>query len=152
MTPTEAALHCEARKWSYRQTKEGVVISFLLHPNDLPDGLALAPLGTRFMLAVCEIDDQEQPAKPKEKTPKTFHEMSPAQQAGMLCADEVFMKFMRETGNVKSENIADTVRALCGVASRSDIKPGTESARRWASIVSDYRAWQHEPEFVPDDR
>ena len=151
MTPTDAALHCEARKWSYRQTKEGVVISFLLHPNELPDGLALAPLGTRFMLAVCEIDDQEQPAKPKEKAPKSFHDMSPAQQAGMLCSDEAFQKFMKETGNVKADNVADTVRGLCGVASRSDIKPGTEAARRWFDIVSDYRAWQREPEFIDND-
>jgi hypothetical protein len=148
MTPTEASLHCEARKWSYRQTKEGVVISFLLHPNELPDGLALAPLGTRFMLAVCEISDQETPVKPKEKTPKSFHDMSLAQQAGMLCSDEVFQKFMFETGGTKPENIADTVRGLCGVKSRSDIKPGTEAARRWFDIVSDYRAWQHEPEVL----
>ena len=146
MTPTEASLHCEARKWSYRQTKEGVVISFLIHPNELPDGLALAPLGTRFMLAVCEIDDQEQPAKPKEKTPKSFHDMSPANQAGILCADEAFQKFLAETVG-PTDDAAATVRLICGVTSRGDIKPGTESARRWASIVSDYRAWQHEPEF-----
>lgn len=145
MTPTEAALHCEARKWSYRQTKEGVVISFLLHPNDLPDGLALAPLGTRFMLAVCEIDDQEQPAKPKEKTPKTFNEMSPAQQAGMLCTDEAFVRFIAETAG--RHDTTETIRMICGVTSRGDIKPGTEAARRWTNIVGEYRAWQNDPDY-----
>lgn len=148
MTPTEAALHCEARKWSYRQTKEGVIISFLLHPNELPDGLALAPLGTRFMLAVCEINDQEDPAPPKEKTPRPFQQITPANQAGILCDDLPFQKFIKET--LGSDDAAESVRLICGVTSRSNIKPGTETARRWASIVSDYRAWQHEPEFLPE--
>lgn len=146
MTPTDASLHCEARKWSFRQTREGVVISFLIHPNELPDGLALASLGARFMMAVCEIADDETPAKPKEKTPRTFQDMSPAQQAGMLCADDVFSKFIAET--VGSSDPTQAVRLICGVTSRGDIKIGTEAARRWQSIVSDYRAWQREPEFI----
>lgn len=148
MKPTDAAMHCEARKTSYRQTSQGVVISFLLHPNETPDGLSLAPLGTRFMLAIVELADDETPAKPREKQPKSFHDMSPSQQAGMLCSDEAFQKFMMETGGIKPEKVADAIRLLCGVTSRSAIKPGTEAERRWMGIVSDYRAWQHEPEHI----
>lgn len=148
MTPTDAALHCEARKWSYRQTKEGVVISFLLHPNELPDGLALAALGTRFMLAVCEIGDDEKPVNQKEKQPKSFKDMSFAQQAGMLCNDPSFQKFMKETTDFTHGDVPLMVRQFCGVESRKDILPGTSAATMWIALISDYRAWNLEAEII----
>jgi uncharacterized OB-fold protein len=58
------ATHCEAKKHAYRQTQDGVVVSFVLHPQDMPEGLATAPLGTRYVLAFVELNDDE---TPKEK-------------------------------------------------------------------------------------
>lgn len=58
------AVHCEALKVAYRQTKDGLVVSFVIHPNDMPDALAVAPLGTRYMLVVSQIGDDEQPVPP----------------------------------------------------------------------------------------
>lgn len=137
----------ELRKIAYRQSaKDGLVITFAVHPNDMPSGLASAPIGTRFMAALVEIGDDEKPiGKAREK--QSWHDMSLAQQAGILCGDPVFAKFLDET--VGPNDPAKTIRSLCGVGSRSDIKPGTEAARRWTLIVSDFRAWQHEPEVVP---
>ena len=60
---TIPAVHCEARKVSYRQTKEGLVVAFVIHPNDMPDTLATAPLGQRYMLALAAIGDDEQPVQ-----------------------------------------------------------------------------------------
>lgn len=62
---TQNASHCEARKISYRQTKEGVVISFVLHPNEIPDSVATAALGTRYLLALVELNDDETPKETK---------------------------------------------------------------------------------------
>jgi hypothetical protein len=111
-----AALSCEAKKHAYRQTQDGVVVSFVLHPQEVPDGLAISALGTRYMLALVEVDENEQPKQPREgikqthemapdpapppdRARKSWDEMSPAQQAGMLCADAAFRKFLRETEN-----------------------------------------------------
>lgn len=58
------AIHCEARKIAYRQTRDGLVVSFVIHPNDMPDTLATAPLGQRYMLALAAIGDDEQPIAP----------------------------------------------------------------------------------------
>lgn len=49
----------EARKVSYRQTKDGVVIAFVIHPNDPHTELAIAPLGIRLMIGYAEIGDDE---------------------------------------------------------------------------------------------
>lgn len=71
-----AAVHFEARKIAYRQTKEGVVVSFVVHPNDVPDSLAVAQLGTRYLLALVELSDDETPVPPAES------EASATEQAG----------------------------------------------------------------------
>ena len=33
---TELAEHFEAKKYAYRQTKDGMVVSFVIHPDDVP--------------------------------------------------------------------------------------------------------------------
>lgn len=47
----------EARKWGWRQTKEGIVVSFLVHPNDINAVLAIAPLGTIYAIGFREMPD-----------------------------------------------------------------------------------------------
>jgi hypothetical protein len=70
---TIPAVHCEARKVSYRQTKEGLVVAFVIHPNDMPDALAVAPLGTRYMLALAAIGDDEQPIEQSSQRQPMSH-------------------------------------------------------------------------------
>jgi len=48
----------EAINISYKQTREGDVISFRIHPEDRNNDLANTPLGTRMLLAVAEIKDE----------------------------------------------------------------------------------------------
>lgn len=60
------ASHFEAKKHAYRQTQDGVVISFVVHPNDLNAALAVAPLGTRYMVAVAQIGDDGMPVETPE--------------------------------------------------------------------------------------
>ena len=65
---TVPSTHFEAKKHAYRQTQDGVVISFVVHPNDLNAALAVAPLGTRYMVAVAQIGDDDQPVPPGVKS------------------------------------------------------------------------------------
>ena len=58
---TVPSVHCEAKKISYRQSRDGLVVSFVIHPSDMPDELALAPLGQRYVLALAAIGDDEEP-------------------------------------------------------------------------------------------
>jgi|SRR5215472_9041286 len=62
----------EALKYALRQARDGLVVSFVIHPSDIPDALLLAPIGTRWVLAAVEIADDEQP-----KQPEIIHEPAP---------------------------------------------------------------------------
>lgn len=167
-TARKMAIDCEMLKVAYRQSKDGIVVSFLIHPQHVPDGLAVAALGTRYIVALVEIGDDETPRPPKQKevdakprpdsfcpsqggARRSFHEMTLAEQAGMLSADPAFIKFLEteRCGSVTdSTSAAVYVRALCGIKSRSELKAGGEPAQRWTNLVSDYRAWMREPEVV----
>ena len=54
------AAHCEVRLAALRRTKDGTVVSFLVHPNDVPDCFSLDPLGQRYMIGIAAIGDDEQ--------------------------------------------------------------------------------------------
>lgn len=123
MNVREHAMHCEAKKHAYRQTQDGVVVSFVIHPQDVPDGIALSALGTRYMLALAEIGDDEKskssPTKAKKPvdegdseirepafaSKKNWHEMKMSQQAGVLCNDKVFHAFLNEGVRLKTDRI-----------------------------------------------
>lgn len=79
---------------------------------------------------------------------RKFSDMSPAQQAGMLCDDAAFRKFIDETICTPcntTEQAAEIVRDHCNVRSRSEL---TVTNLYWANLVDDYRKWQRVPEFV----
>ena len=51
------AITCDAIKIAYRQNKEGFVVSFSIHPQDMPAELANAPVGSQWQLQLVELDD-----------------------------------------------------------------------------------------------
>lgn len=95
-----------------------------------------------------------------EKVRRSFDEMSPAQQAGMLSNERAFQRFLEEKysdnwyRNVTvpdvcpypAEVAASTVRDLCQVMSRRELNQRTAE---WTDLVRAYRLWQREAEVVP---
>ncbi len=171
----ERALNCEAKKHAYRQTQDGVVVSFVLHPQEVPEGLATAPLGTRYVLAMVELNDQDEPKEVMPNTGKqqsasaqqhktvpasdsttpawarkSWDDMPASQQAGILCDDPSFRKFLGENWpEYDGSNAVGIVYILCDIRSRTEILPGTRAEKRWQRLVADYRTWQLAASVVP---
>lgn len=55
----EAALNAEVKLYAFRKTRDGTIISFVLHPNEMPDKLATADIGDCFVMALVPIEDQK---------------------------------------------------------------------------------------------
>jgi hypothetical protein len=167
-TARESASHCEAKKHGLRQTQDGIVVSFVLHPNQVPAALQLAQLGTRYMLALVEIGDDEKPINRKEEqTPVEPLAPKPAPSAdnaaarapskpvapekrltriaAILCADPVFQSFLFEHDMIdeRSEEKARlAVHFICHIKSRRDIIPGTPAGDEWEKLYSKFMAWK----------
>lgn len=162
------AVNMEARKVGMVQHQDGDwVVRFKVTADSMPAMLTQAPMGQRFVVALVAIGDNEEPLPtttveeparevpkpPAPRTPKSWHQMSPAQQAGLLCSEVQFQRFLIETYGRHSPGLADAaenaaviVREACCVQSRREIVSGSVPAQRWRDIVADYRAWDRYPQ------
>ena len=137
---SKIAEHFEAKKYAYRQTKDGVILSFVLHPDDVPKEMALANIGQRYMVACAQIDDFENPIRPAAVTEG---ERAVAR-ANLICRDASYQSWVRrnrgEWPDVDFENTTDeeyaaqVIRSVCNVESRSELKY-SETAR---TLLSDH--------------
>jgi hypothetical protein len=68
------------------------------------------------------------------------------QQAGILCSDSAFRRYLSLFLGVPGEPITqdeaiDVVRQICGVASRAELDGDQTAAFRWLLLERDYRRW-----------
>lgn len=99
-----------------------------------PTGDGGIPVGIARLQAAPEAKP-EKPEQPK----KRWGEIPPVQQAGIACGNESFRKFL----NVDDADAAAVkVRAICEVTSRSELKPGTNAAHKWADLYGRFENWQ----------
>lgn len=144
-----------ARKHGWRQTDKGYVLTLLIDPTDQWQEVALASLGEAFGVAMVKIDPATGQSVPEvhggyshiEAAPsgantdnsrqrvsgKRWSEMSRAQQAGVLCADE---RFWRWAGVTNSDQAAEYLRHQCGVNSRRELDGKPEM---FDAMIATYR-------------
>lgn len=159
------AYRLEGKKDSLRQTQDnGVKVTFSIHPQDMHPALYSDPMGQRYVIVIVPIDDNEQPKQNEVQQPslrstaspvgkgldsqrdsKSWGDMSPAQQAGIRCSDPEFQAFL---GAQDAEKAAAIVREKCGVASRSEIIPGTDAFVYWKAIDGAFRDQQFEQRYT----
>jgi hypothetical protein len=115
--------------------------------------------GTSIPVAIARLDIEKavhEPSKAQEKPKRSWAQMPPSQQAGVLCLDEQFQRFLKgwsrgvdiftingtEDPIDGSADAAEVVRLACGVSSRADLDKNGEAEKIWHGLVADYRAWQ----------
>ena len=125
----------EAKKYAYRQTKDGMVLSFVLHPDDVPKEMATAPIGQRYMVACAQIDAHENPIRPRATTDAE----KALARANLICRDETYIQWVRMNfyqWHVVDETLedeeyaAEVIRFICGIDSRSELKTNPEARER----------------------
>lgn len=115
--------------------------------------------GAEVPVALARIDPNAEKAAPEPRKPpaepaakRRFAELSLAQQAGLRCADPEFQQFLtrREGGSDivnNAEMAAATVRELCHVESRSDIRAGDASGRLWKDLEAEFQDYRHHIDY-----
>lgn len=96
------------------------------------------------------ISPTQREAEPEKPHPaqRSWHNLSPAQQAGIRCSEPAFIRFLSEEFNssiMHEKSAADFVRFHCLVASRADIKPNHPSARLWRELDEKFQVWMRVP-------
>lgn len=97
-----------------------------------------------------ELWTEDEDGTPPEWQGSKWDDLGPVKQAGVLCNEEGFWRFLTERC-AKCDNAAAAakiVRGLCNVETRAALAKDTEAARKWREVVAEYRAWQREPEII----
>lgn len=124
----QASYHGEVRvvRSSYT-SKTGPTITLALHDIDELNKVQGMD-GKRYMLALVEIGDDEQPVQPVEK-PKGG---ALAKLAGIWCSNPNFIKWI---GASDAEGAAKQIRVMCGVLSRAELDSNPDAADRFQRLI-----------------
>ena len=101
---------------------------------------------TNIPVALARLNEEPKPEPVKER--RSFDELRPSQQAGMLCQQGDFRTFLAERSgctHFKTLDIdmaADDVREHCEVHSRADLDTNPTAAGLWQSLRAEFEAWK----------
>jgi hypothetical protein len=142
-------IHLEVKKDALAQRQSGDwAVRFTAQAADLPIQLLTAPMGTRYMCVLVEINDDERPVEHILKQREEWRNLGPVKQSALRCKDPIFWRYLEEEmmapPPLDEELAATAVRSLCGVASRSHLgKPGYQEQRQaWYGLDNAFQAWK----------
>lgn len=161
----------EAKKYGLRQSKEGVILSFVLHPDDVTNAILLAPVGQRGMLAFVPIGDDEQPDmapddavpaasetamdEPKEHRDRAITKSERSKQAYasasageravtravLLAKDQRFLDWV---GVSDDHEAAMVLRQSLGIQSRREIATNPDALNEFLALEERFRIDTHQ--------
>ena len=143
----DAAVHFEAVKTSMSQSKQGTILRLAIHPNEVPASLHTDWVGSRYMVAMVKLDDHDQPEISDEQRETERLIAS----AGMLCRNLDFAKFLFDADTLlgvpndeaeREKRVADALREILGVESRSEMKNNSVARERFKNISEEFTRWK----------
>jgi hypothetical protein len=129
----------EGKKVALKQTKDGIVMSLAIHPDDLPEELIRDFVGARYMVVMVRLNDDE---TPMQREPVNKH----ISVAGMLCRDPQFWDFLYEQGLLLETNedaATEWLKAYLNIDSRRELKDNQEAQTALNKILREFKEWKN---------
>ena len=140
------ALSFEAIKVSMNQDKNGIILRLNVHPNDCPKELHTDWVGTRYMVAMVRLNDEDMPDTREDQV---IIERLIAS-CGLLCRNEDFFSYMFENDMVRHSTIPvqmemyciEGVRNYCNIKSRTEFRDNVSARDKFVILRDDFKAWK----------
>lgn len=139
------AMHFEGVKVSMSQDKNGIILRLSVHPNDCPKELHTDWVGTRYVVAMVRLNDQDEPETRLEQ--QRIERLISS--AGLLCRNEDFAEFLLNVGLVEEVDInniektcANALREHCGIRSRSEFRDNVPAREKFEQLREEFRLWK----------
>jgi hypothetical protein len=124
------------------QDKNGTNLRLCIHPDDVPQELHQHWVGSRYMVAMVKLTDEDEPELSEDQIRKQRLFKS----AIMVCKEESFWSYMSDTNPFSlgslinsEEGCAKHLRDRLGISSRSDLKKDNDALKKFENILLDYR-------------
>jgi len=146
-----SALSFEGVKVSMSQDKNGIILRLNVHPNDCPKELHTDWVGTRYMVAMVRLNDDDTPDD------RGYVEIQKViASAGLLCRNEEFYKYIFDLAiansmdnvlhtNVPSEmenECIDAMKKICGIKSRTEFRDNEAARKKFEALRNDFMVWK----------
>ncbi len=127
----------EAVKISMTQSSDGIVLKLGIHPDDLSDKLFTDYVGSRYMVAMAKIMDDEQP-EPTGNDIKRVKDSCCA-----LCREPKFQAWLLRDQNVdiNESNAVSYLREQLGISSRSELDTNSIARAAFIDIREEFQLW-----------
>lgn len=128
------ALQFEALKVALKQDATGYVLTVKVHPDEIPEELLRDFVGSRYMVAMARLNDDETP-QPVNNRVKL---------AGMLCRDTQFQQWCSSNFDV-SISEADATRVVydvCAITSRTELNGNAEAKQAFDKLTKEFYEWR----------
>jgi len=130
----------EGVKTGLRQSKDGYLLSIAVHPDDLPGDLMRDFVGSRYMVVMVRLNDEEMPYE----RPKHHPEVA---SAGMLCRDRDFWMYVDVacSDTISSEGeCTEWFKFYFDIDSRADLKTNDAAREKFIQFKKGFEAWKKE--------
>lgn len=131
----------ESVKAGLRQSKDGYMLTLSVHPNDIPDDLVKDFVGSRYMVVMVRLGDDETPMNREHAFPGDHA----VKMAGILCRDPEFWDWLYENEWLQQKNETACVEWLTdflGIESRKELKTNSEARELFNNIRKKFESWQ----------
>ena len=131
----------EGIKTALRQTKDGYSLTLAVHPDDLPDDLMRDFVGSRYMVVMVRVGDNEQPMNRQLEFPGDHA----VKMAGMICRDPDFWEWIRVKTEVQIDSEKECTEWLSdylGIQSRKELKEKDEVRERFDKLRKAFDSWK----------
>lgn len=131
----------EGIKTALRQTKDGYSLTLAVHPDDLPDDLMRDFVGSRYMVVMVRIGDNEMPISRELEFPGDHA----VKIAGILCRDKEFWSWLETKFSVivdSEKDCATWLSDFLNIQSRKELKENQEIREVFNKLKKEFDLWK----------
>jgi len=131
----------EGIKTGLKQSKDGYVLTMAVHPDDLPDDLMRDFVGSRYVVVMVRLGDDEKPMSREHEFPGDHA----VKMAGILCRDSEFWDWLehKDLVTLKGEKECATwLGFYLGIESRKELKTDGEARELFNRLKASFEAWR----------
>lgn len=143
LDPAEAAVNFEAVITFAKKDAKGFHMNLVVDPALVPESLFRAWIGSRYVVAMVKLADDDSIEIP----PEIIAGNKAVASAALICKEEDFQEWVCSKGWVDAlseEEAADAIRFTCQVISRGEFRTSSNARKRFERMRDDYYDWRRD--------
>ena len=131
----------EAIKTALKQSKDGYMLSLAVHPDEIPDDLMRDFVGSRYVVVMVRLGDDEMPMVREEEFPGD----AAVKMAGILCRDPQFWEWLNKKEWLMEQSekaCTEWLVSYLSIESRKELKTDKDARDLFNRLRKSFETWR----------